>query len=184
MQASKGIPVQVVAVTDGERAYGNGCDSSLAAIRRTEQAKALERLGLKASEIIRLGLTDSNVTSEEDTLLEQLLPLISNETHIVAPWTGDFHPDHEASGRVAQELAKLSGASLTFYFFWTWHRGTPAFVRDLPLRSLPLSSDQQCAKQMAISEHRSQLDHPSGEPILPEDLLWPARRSAEIFLPA
>jgi LmbE family N-acetylglucosaminyl deacetylase len=184
MLISTGVPVRVIAVTDGERAYGNRPDAALAEVRRTEQTAALEQLGLKSDAIDRLGLTDSHVSREEKSLVEQLLPLVSEDTHILAPWPGDFHPDHEACGRAAEEVARLSGATLTFYFFWTWHRGLPSLIRDLPLRSIALSTHQQEAKRAAIGQHRSQLMHLSGEPILPEYLLWPARRSTEIFLPA
>jgi LmbE family N-acetylglucosaminyl deacetylase len=178
------VPVQVIAVTDGERAYGNQPDANLAEVRRAEQTAALHQLGIKSSHIVRFGLTDSNVANEQKSLLKQLLPLVSKDTHVLAPWTGDFHPDHEACGRVAQKVARLTGAALTFYFFWTWHRGIPSLVQGLPLRSLPLSPLQQQAKHAAIGQHRSQLMHLSGEPILPEHLLWPTRRSTEIFLPA
>jgi LmbE family N-acetylglucosaminyl deacetylase len=182
MQVSRGIPVQVIAVTDRENAYGDGSD--LAPIRRAEQTTALEQLGLKSTDIMRLGLTDSGVLSEESTLVERLLPFVSKETQIFAPWTGDFHPDHEACGRAAKAVAQRTGATLTFYFFWTWHRGTPQLLQDLPLRSAVLSTDHQHAKRAALSRYRSQLDHSSGEPILPDGLLWPARRSSEVFLPA
>jgi LmbE family N-acetylglucosaminyl deacetylase len=182
-QISEGVPVQVVAVTDGENAYGRG-DSTLAANRRMEQSAAVKQLGLKSSDVIRLGLTDSAVSSEQSTLAEYLLPLVSRETHIFAPWIGDFHPDHEACGRVAQTVAQRAGASLTFYFFWTWHRGTPQLLQDLPLRSLSLNADQRSSKLRALAQYRSQLEHPSGQPILPDDLLWPARRLTEIFLPS
>jgi LmbE family N-acetylglucosaminyl deacetylase len=181
-QVSEGVPVQVVAVTDGENAYDQG-DSTLAANRRMEQSAAVEQLGLKSSEIIRLGLTDSRVSSEQETLTKRLLPLVSRETHIFAPWVGDFHPDHEACGRAAQSVARIAGASLTFYFFWTWHRGTPQLLQGLPLRSLSLSANHRRSKLRALSQYRSQLEHPSGKPILPDELLWPARRSTEIFLP-
>lgn len=182
MQASEGVPVQLIAVTDGENAYKDGPD--LVATRRAEQTAALETLGLKSSNIIRLRLTDSGVASEESTLVERLFPLISRETHILAPWTGDFHPDHEACGRAAQKVARQAGATLTFYFFWTWHRGTPRLLRDLPLRALDLDARHQQAKLKALSQYLSQLEHSSGEPILPDNLLWPARRPTEVFLPA
>lgn len=182
-QVSEGIPVQVVAVTDGENAYGRG-DSTLVANRRMEQSAAVKHLGLKSSDVIRLGLTDSAVSSQESTLAERLLPLVSRETHIFAPWIGDFHPDHEACGRVAEAVAQRAEASLTFYFFWTWHRGTPQLLKGLPLRSLSLSANHRRSKLRALSQYRSQLEHPSGRHILPDELLWPARRSTEIFLPS
>jgi len=181
MQASKGIPVQVVAVTDGENAYKD--ESNLATIRQAEQTAALEELGLIPTDILRLQLTDSDISSEEGTLVQRLLPLVLKETHILAPWTSDFHPDHEACGRAAKTVAQRTGAALTFYFFWTWHRGTPRLLQDLPLHSVALSANLQHAKRTALSHYRSQLAHSSGVPILPDELLWPARRPYEIFLP-
>jgi LmbE family N-acetylglucosaminyl deacetylase len=181
LQTSRGIPLHVVAVTDGENAYRDGVD--IADRRSQEQTSALARLGVTPSNLTRLKLTDSGITADEELLVERLMPLVSKTSHIVAPWTGDYHPDHEACGRAAVEVARRSGAALTFYFFWTWHRGRPALLRNLSLKSLALSAESRRAKREALSEHRSQLEHPSGEPILPEYLLWPARRSCEVFLP-
>ena len=181
LQAARGIPLHVVAVTDGENAYRDGVD--IADRRSQEQTSALGRLGVTPSNLTRLKLTDSGITADEELLVELLMPLVSKTSHIVAPWTDDYHPDHEACGRAAVEVARRSGAVLTFYFFWTWHRGRPALLRNLPLKSLALSAESRRAKREALSEHRSQLEHPSGEPILPEYLLWPARRSCEVFLP-
>lgn len=181
LQAARGIPLHVVAVTDGENAYSDGVD--IADRRSQEQTSALGRLGVTPSSLIRLKLTDSRVTAEEAVLVEQLMPLVSQKSHIVAPWTGDYHPDHQACGRAAVEVARRSGAALTFYFFWTWHCGRPDILSDQSLKSLALSAEFQRAKREALSEYRSQLEHPSGEPILPDYLLWPARRSCEVFLP-
>ena len=181
-QTSKGVPVQVVAVTDGENAYNDGVD--IAASRAREQTVALGRLGVDPLQIHRLTLTDSGVSDEEELLVKLLKPLVSRKTHIFAPWTGDFHPDHEACGRAAAKVATRLGAALTFYFFWTWHRGTPELLRGLPLVSVALSTTAQQAKAQALALHRSQLEHASGQPILPDCLLWPARKPFEIFLPA
>jgi LmbE family N-acetylglucosaminyl deacetylase len=177
---SKGVDVVVAAVTDGEGAYAEYSD--LAGVRRKEQRGALERLGLSAHQIVRLGIPDRYVAGHEPELIELLLPLVDQETHIIAPWPQDFHPDHEACGRAAQEVAVRTGAKLSFYFFWTWHRGTPAMVKGLQLRSFALSQEQLICKTEALLHHHSQLAHPSGEPILPELLLAPARRPFEIFL--
>lgn len=182
MQAAKGIPVKLIAVTDGEKAYE--ASPRLAEVRRAEQISAAKWLGVNAVDLIRLNLPDSRVATDQRALVERLTPLASRGTHILAPWTGDFHPDHEACGRAAAEVARRTGAALTFYFFWTWHRGTPALVEDLPLRSLTLGSDQRFAKEAALMQYVSQLQHPSNQPILPENLLWPARQPSEIFLPA
>lgn len=179
-QTSRDVPIHVVAVTDGENAYNDGIDLTFR--RSLEQTSALKRLGVDFSSITRLKLTDSGISAQEELLAELLMPFVSQDTHILAPWTGDFHPDHEACGRAACEVARRSGAALTFYFFWTWHRGRPGLLNGLPLKSVSLSVEDQLAKAEAMSQYRSQLEHASGQPILPEELLWPARQSCEVFL--
>lgn len=175
----RGVDVVVAAVTDGENAYPN--TPGLAALRRNEQISALARLGVQNQKIIRFGLPDSEVASREQELMERLAPLVSGNTHVLAPWHGDFHPDHEACGRVAEELVRRIGATLTSYFFWTWHFGTLASVRGLRLHSFSLDEELLRAKADALSCYRSQLERKHGEPILPEMLLAPARRPFETF---
>jgi len=178
---SAGVEVTVVAVTDGERAYGE--TPGLAAVRAREQAAALEVLGVAEGRIVRLRLPDSGLADCEAQIVEGLRPLVDGGTHVVAPWSGDFHPDHEACARAAQTVARECGALLSFYFFWTWHRGEPELLQGLELVRFPLDAAELAAKQQALRCHASQLQHESGEPILPEDLLGPARRPYEVFLP-
>ena len=103
------------------------------------------------------------------------MPFVSQDTHILAPWTGDFHPDHEACGRAACEVARRSGAALTFYFFWTlapWEGQIACSIMVFPLKSVSLSVEDQLAKAEAmsrVSTARSSIA--SGQPILPEELL-------------
>lgn len=179
---SQGVEVVIVAVTDGESAYFDMPE--LANIREREQTAALACLGVASEQICRLQLPDSDVASHEEALISSLLPLVSAETQIVAPWRGDFHPDHEACGRAAETVAKLSGAPLTSYFFWTWHRGTRETMRGLTLDAFPLSKREQRRKHDALMCHQSQLEHIGGEPILPKTLLHPAYRPFEVFLPS
>jgi LmbE family N-acetylglucosaminyl deacetylase len=181
-QRSKGIDIKVIAVTDGENAYSDNC--GLGRRRRQEQEKALQTLGVSGTNIVRLELPDRDVSSYTNEVAEALLPLMSEDIHIMAPWPGDFHPDHEACGRAAKQAAEISGALLTFYFFWTWHRGTAGLLHSFPIRSFALTSAQQSIKCQALRHHHSQLFHPDGEPILPESLLWPAKLPFEIYLPA
>lgn len=181
-QRARGIPVTLVAVTDGEHAYSD--NTGLATTRIAEQTAAAARLGMDAANILRLHLTDSGVTGQQSQLFQALLPHVTADTHILAPWRNDFHPDHEACAMVAAALAERTGAQLTSYFFWTWHRGTPSLLNGLNLRAFPLTRDLLHAKTEALLCHASQLHHVSGDPILPNDLLWPARLPFEVFLPA
>ena len=188
-----GVDITVVAVTDGERAYFD-CDEvdpgELASLRCGEQTAALARLGVASQQIVRLHLPDSNVAAHERDLVDCLVRLATPQTHIIAPWRGDFHPDHEACGRAAEAAAHELGARLSSYLFWTWHRGHPALLEALPLRSFALGEEDVQAKIDALNQHRSQLAHPlqpcvsDSQPdlaILPPYLLGPARRSFEVF---
>jgi len=134
---TNGVDVIVVAVTDGEHAYAD--NQGLARLRREEQTRALARLGVREDKILRLGLPDSSVATREKELVERLRPQVNSEAQIVAPWVGDFHPDHEACARAADIVARETGASLVTYFFWTWHRGNLSTLDGLELRSFTLT---------------------------------------------
>ena len=182
MQRMRGVDVVIAAVTDGESCYLGSF--GLCQIREKEQEGALRRLGVDGDKITRLKFPDSGVASKETALVERLIQLVPENAHIVAPWPGDFHPDHEACGRAAAEVARRTGSTLSFYFFWTWHRGTIELISNLSLSCLLLDRDIVVAKTEALLHHQSQLVRESGEPILPDLLLAPARRPYEVFLAA
>jgi LmbE family N-acetylglucosaminyl deacetylase len=176
----RGVPVNVVAVTDGENAYGG--DASLGILRREEQENALQLLGVEREAISRFCLPDSNISEYEEALIELITPLASKSTHVLAPWVGDFHPDHEACGRAARRVTNQTGAQLTYYLFWTWHRATPRLLDDVNLVRFPLDRKARVAKVSALQCHRSQLHNPSGDPILTNELLGPVWRPYEVFV--
>ena len=173
------VEIVVAAVTDGER--GSPFVPNLAEVRSAEQTGALERLGVPNEKIVRLGLPDSKVASREEELVERLTPMVTKDTHVVAPWEGDFHPDHQACGRAARQVARKTGAILTSYFFWTWHYGVTADLEGLSLGLLPLDARLLLAKSEALLHHVTQLTHEGREAVLPELLLKPARRPFEVF---
>ncbi|MBV9769295.1 MAG: PIG-L family deacetylase [Bryobacterales bacterium] len=182
IQRRKDVPVIIIAVTDGEAAYSDAIH--LDEIRRAEQESAVGELGVECTEIRRLGLSDGKVTAFEDKLVDLVRPSMRPGTLLVAPWSGDPHPDHEACGRAAERLAKEpdSDISLISYLFWTWHRNRVESLATLPLRRLKLDAQIQAARSAALSEHRSQLEWEMGSPVLPESLLYPARRPFETFI--
>ena len=186
---AKNVDVFVAAVTDGEHAYTadlNAESIALGRLRSDEQRRAVSRLGVESDRVIRLKLPDSAVASQQKELVDLLFEVITSNgiQHIVAPWRGDFHPDHYACGVASEELARLTHTRLTSYFFWTWHQGAIATVLDLPLKKLSLSPVLLQAKLEALAFHRSQLEREFGEPILPQSLLAPAGRPYEMFLVA
>jgi LmbE family N-acetylglucosaminyl deacetylase len=181
---ARGNDVIVVAATDGENAYDTSPQerSALGALREREQGDALAALGVDFSAIKRLRMTDSGLAKQEPELTARLLEIVEPGMTLLAPWSGDFHPDHEACAHAAAAVAKAKSIPLISYFFWTWHRGTPELLEDLPLRRFQPQPAVIAAKARALSMHRSQLEWPDGEPILPERLLAPARWSFEVYL--
>ena len=183
---SWGVPVTVVAATDGENAYDTALDerAALARIREVEQREALGLLGVPADAIHRLRLTDSGLHRCEQRLTALLMDIAQPGMHLIAPWSGDFHPDHEACARAAAAVADAKGLTLTSYFFWTWHRGEDSLMDGLPVRRFMPHDAALQAKAKALRCHTSQLEHDQFEPILPVRLLGPAYWPFEVFLPA
>ena len=177
---SKGVPVTVIAITDGEGAYADA--KGLAEVRVQEQTAALGRLDVAERYIHRLKLPDRKLTENEGRLYEFVMQWMKPNSHIIAPWIKDFHPDHEAAGRVAGKIATLKNLPLTSYIFWTWHRGSPETLSGTSMVSLPLTQEEQDTKRHALAAHASQFQHPDGQPILSEELLAPARRSFEVYI--
>ncbi|WP_263357265.1 PIG-L deacetylase family protein [Acidicapsa ligni] len=179
---STGVKVIVAAVTDGENAYEG--IPGLGPLREKEQTNALSHLGVTRKDIFRFRIIDSGVSQHEDELAVLLEPLVRRSQHVIAPWVRDFHPDHEACGRVAERLAFKHAVELTSYLFWTWHRGTPDSLSGLSLVHIPLTEQLLDQKLQALVCHRSQLEREEGDPILSERLLAPARRNFETYLPS
>lgn len=171
--------VNILAISDGENAYQDR--RNLAYIRRKEQVLALKKLGITGNNIKRLGFTDGDVQRSEKALEQAILSLLDSKTHIIAPWLGDFHPDHEVTGKVATKIAEMTDAKLSYYFFWTWHRATIAGISHLPLAIYPLSQASYQLKQKALGCYLSQLKHSTGQPILPYNLLVPSKRTFEVY---
>ena len=182
----RGVPVTVVAATDGENAYDAAPDqcAALGRTRELEQREALAVLGVPPEAIHRLRLSDSGLHLCEDRLTALLMNIAQPGMHLIAPWSGDFHPDHEACARAAATVAQAKGLPLTSYFFWTWHRGENSVLADLPVRRFIPGEAALQAKEQALRCHHSQLEHDQFDPILPRRLLGPAYWPFEVFLPA
>jgi LmbE family N-acetylglucosaminyl deacetylase len=175
-----GIEVLLIAVTDGENAYG--LDESLRVVRQTEQNRAAAHLGIPEEGIVRLHFPDSGVEPFERELVARIAALVSPSTLLLAPWSNDFHPDHKVCGRAAERVAAETGIALASYFFWTWHTEDVRTVAHLPLSRFELKAAWLARKTAALAEHKSQLIQERKLPILPPDLLWPARARSEVFL--
>ncbi|POM25548.1 GlcNAc-PI de-N-acetylase [Actinomadura rubteroloni] len=150
--AMLGVPVRLVAVTDGEASHPHLDPGDVAARRREESAAALRRLG-GDWEVVRLGLPDAGV--RDGDLAPRLAGLLDGFDLCLAPWEHDAHPDHEAAGRAA--LA--TGRRVLRFPVWTWHWARPGDPRvpwDRAWR-VPLPPAAVAAKRAAIGCFASQL---------------------------
>lgn len=180
-QRSRGVDVQILAVTDGEAAYDPA--DGLAGRRRREQLDALHRLGVGAESVHRLGLPDGRVGSHVATVTEAIAAA-DGVGLVVAPWTGDHHCDHEAVGRAAHDAAHRTGCPLVFGLFWTWHRRDPVDLADDRLLALDLDPTAKERRRRALRCHVSQFSDEYGPPQLDDDLVRPVEWPREYFVDA
>lgn len=170
-QLARGVPVVVVAVTDGEAAYSTWPHPGLAAIRRDEQRTALKILGVPVSATVRLGLPDSALVTHGDELVDRLDAIIEPDDVVVAPWVHDWHPDHVACGRAAQHVAASHRCTLIGSLFWALHHIDPRDHPDAAFVTLALTDDERLWRREALRSHRSQFDPCDHLPILDQSLI-------------
>ncbi|WP_026116579.1 PIG-L deacetylase family protein [Nocardiopsis valliformis] len=128
LMAAQGTDVTIVAVTDGEGSHPGSnvlTRAGLVAARAGERGRALSSLGARGVDIERLGIPDGQVAAHEGELAERLADLCAETDLCVAPWEGDLHPDHEATGRAARAAVRDRDTRLLSYPVWMWHWARP-----------------------------------------------------------
>ena len=176
-----GWTVVLVAVTDGEGAYGrDGARqrATLARRRRAERALALACLGLDDVAVHRLGLPDGDLIHHEASIAHALRECAGGADWLLTTWRHDGHPDHRATGRAAASVAIDLGLRLAEFPVW----GGPARPTAGYWR-WPLAAATRAAKDAAIAAFASQLGpSPHGPPVVPPDLVERCRRGDEVLL--
>lgn len=188
--AASGIPVSVVAVTDGGASHPHSptlTSDALTDIRPKEAQRALRELGLDIDPI-RLGFDDGQVAANEEALTHALTGLLSGGqgTWCLTPWRGDRHPDHEATARACLTAARRVGIAVLEYPVWMWHWSHPN-DDDVPWgRALTVDLDDraQACKNAAVQHFTTQIeplsDHPADRAVLPPHILERLLRSYEL----
>jgi LmbE family N-acetylglucosaminyl deacetylase len=174
--AGRGVPVQVVAVTDGEAAHREDSDgrARLAETRRDELLAATARL--RQARPIFLGIPDGEVTFNEDRLeveLEAILAESPPGTWCAATWRGDGHPDHEATGRAAAAASRSIPSVFLEYPIWMWHWAIPndPAVPWHTAQQATLRPRDTAAKSAALKCFSSQLQRRDGSSRLAADVI-------------
>lgn len=180
--ADLGLDVTVLVLTDGEGSHPTsptvGPDE-MRARRALEADRAAAALAPDAH-VVHAGLSDGGLAERHDEVVAQVAELCDDRTLVLAPWTADGHPDHDAAGRAAVDAVATSGAGLAHYLVWFWHWSAPG---DLPW-SRVVTVDASLAAitraGVALAEHRTQVEAlspaPGDEQLLTTGVLAPSRR--------
>ncbi|GAA3756321.1 LmbE family N-acetylglucosaminyl deacetylase [Spinactinospora alkalitolerans] len=189
MLAATDALLRIVAVTDGAAPDpGGGAPVRTEQVERriAETERALEELGAGDAEIVRLELPDGRVAGAEAELELHLVELCTGFEVCAAPWEGDMHPDHDATGRAARTAADAVGASLLEYPIWMWHWALPddGRVPWADAHRIVLPEEVRAAKAAAIacftSQTRPLSGHAAEAAILPPEMVAHFTRDAEV----
>jgi LmbE family N-acetylglucosaminyl deacetylase len=183
--AAGGARLRLVTLTDGEASHPHLREQSIAPRRAAETLAALDALGARDTEVIRLGLPDSGLAAHEHDVTARLQELASGFDLLLAPWDRDAHPDHEAAGRAAR--AARGGEDLLWYPVWMWHWARPGDPR-VPWHSavrVRLPQRLLAHKRGAIGCFASQLRDrgPGRGPVLAAAVVAHFVRDTEVFFP-
>jgi LmbE family N-acetylglucosaminyl deacetylase len=183
----RGIPIEIVAVTDGERSHPDPA-FDLGEVRAMETGEALKRLGLGCPPRRRLGIPDGDVAAHSDALADRLTESLRPHDLCIAPWGRDGHPDHDACGQAALAASLTTEVRLIGFLVWAWHWAHPDGA-DLPwdaCRRVELPPRFAARKRWAARSFVTQT-HPLGPPstptiVLPPSVLRRFYRPFEIFI--
>ncbi|WP_425917355.1 PIG-L deacetylase family protein [Acinetobacter sp. TSRC1-2] len=183
--------IVLVAVTNGTQSHPDSLlytPNQLNTIRPAETHAALEVLGINhALKRIALNLMDGEITAQQDRLYQALTELIEPDDILVCTFDKDGHPDHEATGRVVQQLANEAHLSCYQVLIWAWHWAIPDDCR-IPWQKalkLELAPQQLQRKSDAILCFKSQLeiDTSTGQsPILSKQTIQRILLPCEVYI--
>lgn len=158
----------------------------LALVRRAEAAAALDALGVGLAGSRYLGCPDGSIGEHEDAVVAALTAALGDGGTVLAPWSGDGHPDHDACGRAAARAAAATGSRLLAYPVWMWHWAAPDHP-DVPwrrARRVRLDAADRTAKLAAIARFASQVlplgPGPEAAPVLPPHVVVRFVRATEV----
>ena len=192
--ADLGVPVTVLVLTDGEGSHPTSPTVGPGEMRARRALEADRAAAVLAPDavVVHAGLPDGDLAARHDEVVALVRELTDEHTLVLAPWTGDGHPDHDAAGRAAQAAVSMGdgglaggeaaggGAGLAHYLVWFWHWSGPD---DLPwsrVVAVDATLSGITRAGLALAEHRTQVEALSAEPgdeqLLTTGVLAPARR--------
>lgn len=198
--AESGLRIDVIVASDGAASHPDSPTHSPAELARirAEEVRAATSMLAPNARLHLLALADGNLAAHGTEIRQALRELADAQTLLVSTWRGDRHPDHEACGRAAADIAAELGLALWEFPIWAWHwaepdeAGDPAGTEssadrlpwsDLRRLELPVAAQQVKARAMAAytSQSRPLSDQPGDEPVVPDTMLAHFRRDFETF---
>ena len=92
MLAAAGARLRLIAITDGEASHPGADPAVIAQTRITESAAALDRLGARDPEVVRLRLPDTGLAGHEHELSALLREQCAGFEVCLAPWEATLTP--------------------------------------------------------------------------------------------
>jgi LmbE family N-acetylglucosaminyl deacetylase len=180
--ASRGSEIVAVWATEGEASHpgSRALDAEqLGRLRREESRRALRALGVVPSYSAVLGQPDGALGENLPALRVAIRDVVEPDDVVLAPWRLDGHPDHEAVGEAAAEVAR----TLLEYPIWMWHWAVPDDRRVPWSRLRTVAVPDQPAKARAIDAFDTQVRPIGAEPedaaILPSHVVMRFLRPVE-----
>ena len=195
LKRARGVPVEVVFLTDGRTSHARFMDpDELARQRRGEAVEACRELGVAAASVHFLGFRDGELTANVAAAAARLAPLAAERPDhlLLVPYEGDTTADHQATrAAVLRAVAMLPAGRrrvVLEYPVWFWHHWPwvcPPVRRRLHrpqvvlagcgavgrrLRDLRHRVDIGAvlgSKRAALACHASQTARPAGQPAWP-----------------
>jgi LmbE family N-acetylglucosaminyl deacetylase/SAM-dependent methyltransferase len=189
--AARGIPIDLVIVTDGEGSHPDSpthTPATLALLRRRELSAAVDQLGFRGAPVF-LGLPDGGTDEHRDAISSALTQTLeragSARVLVLSPWRGDGHRDHRVVCEIVEEVCAARGVRTRAFPIWLWHWGGPDDVPWDRTERLVLTAEYQDAKTRALDQHASQLEPlspaPGDEPMVHARMRTHFERDAEVF---
>lgn len=165
--AALGADVTVLILTDGEASHPRSPTvgrKEMASRRRTEAVRAIADLAPRAR-VVHAGLPDGGLADRHDDIATDVRNLCTPGTFVLAPWTSDGHPDHDAAGRAVRAAVEshrpvtggVGRPGLGHYLIWFWHWGVPDQLPWSDLVAVDATVDGLTRRARAVRQHSSQV---------------------------
>ncbi|WP_242864634.1 bifunctional PIG-L family deacetylase/class I SAM-dependent methyltransferase [Microbacterium testaceum] len=161
--AARGIPIDLLVVTDGEGSHPDSpthTPATLGLRRRREVFAAAEILGLVTAPTF-LALPDGGTDEYREAISAALRDVLDRAAParvlVLSPWSGDGHRDHRVVCEIVEKVCAARQVRSRAFPIWLWHWGGPDDVPWDRAEHLPLSPRNRDAKTRALAAHTSQI---------------------------